>query len=346
MKRNYFMTMMNLVDETYITDALPQKKYYYKNKKAASPPYKYGIYAAAAALCLCLLVFSSNGYAKEFISSAFKAIQNTLTMQGDYSSYATDINETVTDGDLSVTISEAYCDGINLFVSYTVKSKKGFSSYSDNYEEHFDMEYEKMDAIRCGEEVYQLDDFGVAGLEGKYTDEYTFAGLETYTLKGKPFPENFTLEISISRLIPETWSNKNPYLKNGVRGRWTFSIPISVNKADIQTIEVNVENNEHTIDRVVLSPIMATIYTSYPDIYFNTVNYGVVCFDVDSKEWLPEEGMYDHCTGFTKISLSNITTGFEIFVVNTTTLTKTGAERFSYGEVKKHAIVSHTIHLQ
>lgn len=126
--------------------------------------------------------------------------------------------------------------------------------------------------------VYLLNDFGTAGLESRYIDEHTFVGLETYSLEGKTFPETFDLEISISKFVPEISFGENPFQKNGARGRWNFDIPVTVNSADIQTIAVHAKKNEHPIDTVVVSPIMITIYTSYPDLYFNTVNYDVLCY--------------------------------------------------------------------
>lgn len=293
-----------------------------------------------------ILLFSSDGYAKSMINSAFQAIENLIQIRGSYSSYATSVNQTVTSGDLSVTISEVYCDGINLFVSYIVESRKGFSSYSENYADYIQLDYEKLDGIRCGDEVYQLNDFGTAGLEGEYLDAYTFAGIEAYSLEGKPFPEKFDLEISISRFIPEISFGKNPFQKNGIRGRWSFDIPVTVNSADIQTIEVQAEHHGHTIDKVLVSPIMITIYTSYPDIYFNTVHYDVICYTNTGTEMILGEGLYFLNTGITRIPRENVVDNLEIFVFDHTTLTGEGLERYSYEELKKHAIVSCTIDLQ
>jgi len=50
---------------------------------------------------------------------------------------------------------------------------------------------------------------------------------------------------------------------------------------------------------------------------------------------------------FAKENKPQITnTGLEICIIDNTTLTKSGAERYSYDEIKKHAIVSCTIDLQ
>ena len=345
MKSERFFAMMNLVADDYIHEAHPQKRTYYRSKQAKAHPLRYGICAAVAVMCTFALLFSSNGYAKSLITSAFQTIEQLIQVRGSYSSYATNVNQTVTSGDLSVTISEVYCDGINLFVSYIVESKKGFASYSENYKNYIQIEYDKLDFIQCGDDVFRLNDFGIAGLEGKYIDEYTFAGLEAYSLEGKPFPEAFDLEISISKFIPEISFPKNPFRKKGIRGRWNFDIPVVVNSADIQTIDVQVENNEHTIDKVIVSPIMVTIYTSYPDIYWGTVNYGVICYTDTGKKLLLGSGIYDATTGISWFPREEIINDLEIFVFDFTTLTKKGLEQISYEELKKHAIVSCTIDL-
>ena len=346
MKSERFFAMMNLVADDYIHEALPQKRTYYRSKQAKTHPLRYGICAAAAVMCTFALLFSSNGYAKSLITSAFQTIEQLIQVRGSYSSYATNVNQTVTSGDLSVTISEVYCDGINLFVSYIVESKKGFASYSENYKNYIQIEYDKLDFIQFDDNVFQLNDFGTAGLEGKYIDEYTFAGLEAYSLEGKLFPEAFDLEISISKFIPEISFPQNPFQKNGIRGRWNFDIPVVVNSADIQTIDVDVENNGHTIDKVVVSPIMVTIYTSYPDIYRGTVNYDVICYTNTGTEMLLGEGLYFFNTGITRIPREKIAGNLEIFVFDHTTLTGEGFERYSYEKLKEHAIVSCTIDLQ
>ncbi|MDE6916109.1 MAG: DUF4179 domain-containing protein [Lachnospiraceae bacterium] len=260
------MDMMNLVSDDYICEALPQKKTYYKNKKRTAHPFRYASCAAAAAVCMFALLFSSNGYAKSLITSAFFTIQNSIDMRGDYSSYATRVNQAVKSGDLSVTISEVYCDGINLFVSYIIESERGFSAYSENYKNYIQIAYSKLDCIRSENTVYLLNDFGTAGLEGRYIDEHTFVGLETYSLEGKTFPETFDLEISISKFVPEISFGENPFQKKGARGRWNFDIPVTVNSADIQTIAVHAKKNEHTIDTVVVSPIMITIVSCTIDL--------------------------------------------------------------------------------
>lgn len=341
-----FMEMMDCAADGYICEAFPQKRTYYKSRKMTTHPFRLSACAAAAVICVFTLFVSSDGHAKNLISSAFFTIQNLIYMQGDYSSYSTSINQAVTSGDLSVTVSEVYCDGINLFVSYIVESKKGFSAYSENYTDYIQIDYDKLDFIRCGDTVYQLNDFGTAGLEGRYIDEYTFAGLETYSLEGKPFPETFDLEISISRFIPEISFQKNPFQKTGIRGRWSFHIPVTVNSADIRTIEVHAENNGHTIDKVIVSPIMATIYTSYPDIYSGTVHYDVICYTNSGAEMLLGEAIYDSTAGITRIPREKIIDNLEIFVFDNTALTEEGLARYSREELQKHAIISVTIDLQ
>lgn len=347
-KAERFQTMMDLVADHYICEAIPHKRTYYRNRRVKAHPLRYGACAAAAVICMFTLLISSNGYAQSLITSAFQTIEQIIQVRGSYSSYATSVNQAVTSGDLSVTISEVYCDGINLFVSYIVESQKGFSSYSENYADYHQIDYDKLDYIQCGDTVYQLNDFGIAGLEGEYIDEYTFVGLETYSLEGRPFPDVFDLEISISMFTPELPYKRNFSLKDSIRGRWNFSIPVSVNSADIRTIAVHAENNGHTIDQVVVSPIMVTIYTSYPDIYSDTLTYEIICYDENTKNYLPREGRYDYntCTGLMKVPRAEITTGLEVFVIDNTTLTTEGSERYSYDEIKKHAIVSCTIDLQ
>ena len=57
----------------------------------------------------------------------------------------------------------------------------------------------------------------------------------------------------------------------------------------------------HTIDSVLVSPVMATIYTSYPDIYGDTVDYSVVVLGDKSDENIGRIAIYGKTDGITKV---------------------------------------------
>lgn len=46
---------------------------------------------------------------------------------------------------------------------------------------------------------------------------------------------------------------------------------------------------------------MITIYTSYPDLYFNTVNYDVLCYTNSGTDLLLGEELYFINNGVTRI---------------------------------------------
>ena len=66
------------------------------------------------------------------IGSVFTYIQDVIDFKGDYKEYATGTDERVQDHGITISMTEAYCDGANLFISYVIESQKKFTEYSDN----------------------------------------------------------------------------------------------------------------------------------------------------------------------------------------------------------------------
>ena len=52
-------------------------------------------------------------------------------MKGQFTPYVTNINETVQSNGIGITITEIYCDGENLFISYNINSCESFSDLAD-----------------------------------------------------------------------------------------------------------------------------------------------------------------------------------------------------------------------
>ena len=61
------------------------------------------------------------------IGSVFYYIQDVIDFKGDYKKYATGTDERVQDHGITISMTEAYCDGANLFVSYVIESQKKFT---------------------------------------------------------------------------------------------------------------------------------------------------------------------------------------------------------------------------
>jgi hypothetical protein len=336
MSEQKFINAVGNIRDEYLLEALPKGQ---RKKKA------YIIISRVAAAMITLSLIGSlsinvflpvHARGIPFIGSVFAYIQDNLDFAGIYSNYAFEVGDTVSDNGLTVTMSEAYCDGVNLYVSFIVESDEPFSSFTTGNYIKRQLNYYGETYIESKEGRKSLDDFGLAGLEGEFTDDFTFVGVEIFSLEGDTFPDEFVLYMKMNSisLLPENTNNKI------VRGDWRFTPTVEVNTEDVVTYEINKEENGHTIDKVVVSPIMVTIYTSYPDIYYETTNYEVRTYtDGGDDEDISSQGIYDATSGITRIPRYRINKNMHIYVLDWSTLCKTGFERGTQAESKEHAIV-------
>lgn len=279
------------------------------------------------------------------IGSVFSYIQDVIDFKGDYKKYATNTDERVQDHGITISMTEFYCDGANLFVSYVIESQKKFTEYSDNQIFQNQIGYEGITKIKSDDKIYSLNDCGAAGVTGKYVDENTFAGSQYFDLSGKEFPDQFQLEIYIYKVTLIAENVKNPNIS--IWGQWKFSIPIQVNKEDVTMYEVNEWNEGYSIDEVIVTPIITTIKTTHPDIYRDNFNYDVLVYgDENGTEELTMQGFYDETKGVFKVSTKDIATDLYIYVIDESRMSKKKTDTDFREELEQRAIVCKVIHLQ
>lgn len=249
-----------------------------------------------------------------FFGSVFAFVQNKLDVAGLYSNYAFQIGDSAVDNGITVTLSEMYCDGTNLYAGFVIESEKSFSEISpDDYNSNVQLDYAGDSYISSGTDRMILDNSGVTGFEGQFIDEYTFVGIETYSLDG--FVDGFDFPSE-------------------------FAFEMKIDTDDVVTYEINEEVNGHTIDKIVVTPIMITVYTSYPDLYSGTTRYQVKAFsDLSPNEDITHHGRNDATTAITQIPRNRVDHDLYIYVFDRDRLCKTGAERGLREEIEEHAIV-------
>ena len=94
-------------------------------------------------------------YGVPIIKNAFERIQKEIWNKGDYSKYATEVNQTVSNNGVGITLSEILCDGQNLYVSYVIESKEPFKYIKYKYDPVKDYDITKEQAEKI--EKMQLD---------------------------------------------------------------------------------------------------------------------------------------------------------------------------------------------
>lgn len=341
MNTRKFSEAMGEIDIKYVEKAMnyqPKERGEEKNMK------KITIRIMAACATFAFVAFAALNiwapvYARTipFLGSTFAYVQDKLDFAGLYSNYAFEVGDTAADSGITVTLSEIYCDGTNLYAGFVVESEKAFYEISPDDYSNGQLYYEGSAYISGGSERTKLNDFGVTGLEGQFYDEHTFVGIETYSLNGSDFPGEFSFEMKINS-IGRIWSDGTN--DQTVNGKWRFSASAKSNTYDVVIYEVNEEVNGHTIDKIVVTPVMITVYTSYPDLYSGTTRYQVKVFsDLSPDEDVSVQGRYGATTGITQIPRNRVDHVLYIYAFDNDQLCKTGAERGAREEIAEHAIV-------
>lgn len=106
------------------------------------------------------------------------------------------------------------------------------------------------------------------------------------------------------------------------------------------------EAEDHTIDKVVVSPVVITVYSSCPDIYGDTVNYSVHAFSDIRDGDVGIQGCYGATGGITRIPRKWVGSRLELYVVDHSDPDIEKARQDLKKEVQEHAILNTTVHLQ
>lgn len=280
------------------------------------------------------------------VGSVFEYIQKRIYAIGDYKSYATSVNEIQESNGVSVTLAEVYCDGYNMFVSYKIQSKKAFKEYGGEYFRDKYMNFKYSYAISTDSGKKELINTDINGLEGEFVNENTFVGYTTYNLKDEAFPEKFNLVLQISD-VGMYYLNTQDKLTSIVNGMWKFDVPVEVNKSELQVIEVNESKDGKSIDKIIASPTMITIYSSYPaGEYKNNANYTIWCYTQNGTEDVGFMGNYYDTEGVTWISRKDVKSGdvLTVYFVDVNNIDENDeAGYFTKEFVKKYAVVEKTI---
>ncbi len=212
--------------------------------------------AIAASLALVILIgLGSTTLAKEYLSNVFSTVKEFVTLR-DSSKKPIGINKTVTNNGVSITVQEAVYDDVELYVSFIVKSEKPFVNIKDNQlliGEHSRVSF-------SNKPIYY------EALKGKFVDEHTFVGINTYLLTDidTDIPKNFSLDLDIKDVRLNGSEDGKEYI---VFGDWKLSVPVEFDGRGIRVITPNINENDITIKKITLSNIHTKIEAQLPKGY-------------------------------------------------------------------------------
>ena len=220
-----------------------------------------------------------------FVGNIFEEIEKNLYFPGNYSQYATSVNETAYSNGIGITLSEVVCDGQTLYATYIVENDEPFKYTSWENGKELDMNQliieEKYNSLDFTNQ--EPDTSGFAGLQGKFIDEKTFVGVKEYDLSSikEEIPDEFIFKTKIK--VVENYAingNDKDYIKWGT---WAFNIPVKVNK-DLKneiTLE-NIENDFIKVNSVTMTPFKTIVKATCKQ--GNWSDYEVRVLDENNKE--------------------------------------------------------------
>lgn len=245
------------------------------------------IAAGITAACLSLLVtFRTVNPALAaklpIVGSVFEKIEKTIHFPGNYSEYATSINEAVSDNGINVTLTDILCDGEGLYVTYKVESEEPFkyTSWGDK-----PLVMNQLSTKEAYNKVSftnkELDNTGFSGLEGRFIDDNTFIGMERYYLNSleTDIPDMFEFQVKLTSI--GTYGLSEDDKDQVIDGTWAFKVPVKVDKSISKNIEVNYKaDNGFSLDSILITPFNVVINNTNPD----HDSYGMKVITDEGKE--------------------------------------------------------------
>ena len=230
------------------------------------------------------------------IGKIFEEVEDDATYSGNYSDKKTILtNEdsvgnldtsdyTVSDKGISLTASEAYCDGYSIFLTVNIESEDADFT-------HIPEHYTGMNAAdnRTSAGFYIRGTWSVDGsspewlentFDGKVIDSHTFAGMlkinlaEKYTGSGELNLNVDGLGYDDDRML----DGEEISASHWTDGSWNIVIPFEINAADVKTIEVGDKKGNITLEDVVVSPYQVIVHAGWSYEPCSTI-----CFNQDGE---------------------------------------------------------------
>ena len=238
------------------------------------------------------------------IGKIFEEVEDDATYSGNYSDKKTILtNEdsvgnldtsdyTVSDKGISLTASEAYCDGYSIFLTVNIESEDADFT-------HIPEHYTGMNAAdnRTSAGFYIRGTWSVDGsspewlentFDGKVIDSHTFAGMlkinlaEKYTGSGELNLNVDGLGYDDDRML----DGEEISASHWTDGSWNIVIPFEINAADVKTIEVGDKKGNITLEDVVVSPYQVIVHAGWSYEPCSTI-----CFNQDGEMLQPDMEM-------------------------------------------------------
>lgn len=216
------------------------------------------------------------------IGKIFEKVADDATYSGDYTEKKTVLtNEdsagnldtsdyTVFDQGITLTASEAYCDGYSIFLTVNIESEDADFT-------HIPEHYTGMNVTdnRTAAGFYIGGTWSVNGsspewldntFDGEVIDSHTFAGMLKINLAEKHTGSG-ELSLNVNGLgydDDRMLDGEEISASHWTDGSWNIAIPFVVNTTDVKTIEVGEKKGNITLEDIVVSPYQVIVHATTP----------------------------------------------------------------------------------
>lgn len=240
---------------------------------------------AAGLLCFIMLGMNKTVIASAIsqLQKVFEQLEDRLENNGKDIVYGTSVGETVSSNGVDVTLTDIIFDGRYLYVSYMIKSEEAFRGENIEISEE-KLSYEHKEKLSFNDE--RLDLLALEGLSGKFVDDYTFEGIQSYDLEciEETIPDNFQFEILINlfRCIPIIGDDQANLMR---AGEWGFKIDVTKEVSVTKRVEINSTSEEGiTISDVVITPYEVYLNIDHDKEGLLPSSYIISIIDGDGNE--------------------------------------------------------------
>ena len=238
------------------------------------------------------------------IGKIFEEVEDDATYSGNYSDKKTILtNEdsvgnldtsdyTVSDKGISLTASEAYCDGYSIFLTVNIESEDAdFTHIPEHYTGMNAADNQTAAGFYIGG-TWSVDGSSPEWLEntfdGKVIDSHTFAGMLKINLEEK-YTGSGELNLNVDGLgydDDRMLDGEEISASHWTDGSWNIVIPFEINAADVKTIEVGDKKGNITLEDVVVSPYQVIVHAGWSYEPCSTI-----CFNQDGEMLHPDMEM-------------------------------------------------------
>lgn len=216
------------------------------------------------------------------IGKIFEKIEDDVIYSGDYTDkeivltnedHAGNLDTsdyTVSDKGITLTASEAYCDGYSIFLTVNIESEDADFTHIPQHYTGVNITDNRTAAGFYIGGTWSVDGSSPEWIEntfdGEVIDNHTFVGMLKINLAERLVGRG-ELNLNINGLgydDDRMLDSEDISASHWTDGNWSIAIPFEVNETDVKIIEVGEKKGNITLEDVVVSPYQVIVHATTP----------------------------------------------------------------------------------